>query len=276
MPLDPSEEPVIAPDPTAFNQRTPQVPGRHAEPWSYRDLLLFLAFAIIALIVSNFVALTIYAALRPMTGWPVPAGLITSNTFFLLAAQLLFYAILFCYIYFLVVFRYHLRFWRGLRWTRLNHRSLARYIVLGILVTAAIQMVPTLLPDKIDFPLRRLFSSPASAYAIAAFAVLIAPFMEEIIFRGVLFAVFESRIGLRSAVVITAVLFAGLHVPEYWGAWEHVVLIFLVGLIFSLARGLTGSVTPGFVLHVTYNACLMIGLFVVSSHFRIIQSGLLR
>ncbi len=276
MLLDPSEEPVMTPDPAVLGREAPLISGHPTEPWSFRDLLLFLAFAIVALLVSNFLALIIYAALRPVAGWPIPAGLITSNTFFLLAAQLLFYAILFGYIYLLVVFRYHLRFWQGLRWTHLNPRSAVQYVLLGILFTAAIQMVPTLLPDKSDFPLRRLFNSPDSAYAIAAFAVLIAPFMEEIVFRGVLFAVFESRIGLPSAVVITAVLFAGLHVPEYWGAWEHVVLIFLVGLALSLARGLTGSITPGFVLHVTYNACLMAGLFLASSHFRIIQNGLLR
>lgn len=258
-----------------FDQPAQPFPN-HTEPWSFRDLLFFFAFAIVALLIANFATLAIYAALRPLMGWPLPPRLITQNTFFLLAAQLLFYVILLGYIYLLVVFHYRLQFWEGLKWRRQSLRSVANYVLLGILVTAAVQLVPSLLPDKSDFPLQRLFSSPASSYAIAAFAVLAAPFMEEVIFRGVLFSVFESRIGLRSAIVITALLFAALHVPEYWGAWDHVFLIFLVGLIFSLARGLTGSLAPSFVLHATYNTCLMIGLFFASSHFRIIQNVLLR
>ncbi len=276
MPLGPSEEREIIPDPVVLDQPAQPPFDRRIDPWSFRDLLFFFAFAFVALLIANFAALAIYAALRPLVGWPLTPGLMAQNTFFLLAAQLLFYVFLLGYIYLLVVFHYRLRFWQGLKWRRLDRRGVVNYILLGILVTVAIQLVPNVLPDKSDFPLQRLFSSPASSYAIAAFAVLVAPFMEEIIFRGVLFSAFESRIGLRSAVVITALLFAALHVPEYWGAWDHVFLIFLVGLIFSLARGLTGSLAPSFVLHATYNACLMIGLFFASAHFRMIQNALLR
>ncbi|MGH9355951.1 MAG: lysostaphin resistance A-like protein [Terriglobia bacterium] len=272
---DPSEDRGALHGPAAFDQPAPPLP-HHPEPWSFRDLIFFFAFALLALLVANFATLAIYAALGPLVGWTVPPRLINQNAFFLLAAQLLFYVILLGYIYFLVVVHYRLRFWEGLKWKSLGRRGVANYILLGIVVTIVIQLVPVLLPDTHNFPLERLFSSPASAYAIAAFAVLVAPFMEEIIFRGVLFSVFESRIGLWSAVVLTALLFAGLHVPEYWGAWEHVFLIFLVGLVFSLARGITGSLAPSFVLHATYNACLMAGLFVASSHFRVIQNTLLR
>jgi len=104
--------------------------------------------------------------------------------------------------------------------------------------------------------------------------VLVAPFMEELIFRGVLFAFFENLVGLRFAVVSTALLFAGLHVPEYWGAWHHAALILLVGVVFSMARGLTGSLAPSVILHFAYNTTLMTGLFIGSQHFREIQGVL--
>ena len=57
-----------------------------------------------------------------------------------------------------------------------------------------IQKMPPLLPDRDDFPLTRLFTSPQAGYAIAAFAILIAPFMEELVFRGVLFSFFQQLI----------------------------------------------------------------------------------
>ena len=85
---------------------------------------------------------------------------------------------------------------------------------------------------------------PAAAYALGAFAVLIAPFMEELIFRGVLFAFFERLIGLRSTVVASALLFAALHYFEYQGAWTHLGMILAVGLVFSLGPrpdGISGA-----------------------------------
>jgi hypothetical protein len=137
-----------------------------------------------------------------------------------------------------------------------------------VLLSLLVQLAPPVLPDREDFPLLRLFSSPEAAYALTAFAVLIAPFMEELIFRGVLFRFFENLVGVRFAVAGTAILFAGLHVPEYWGAWNHVLLILLVGVAFSLARGLTGSLAPSVVLHVAYNAGLMVAFFFETNQFR--------
>jgi membrane protease YdiL (CAAX protease family) len=77
-------------------------------------------------------------------------------------------------------------------------------------------------------------------------------------------------VGLRFAIAATALLFAALHVQEYRGAWNHALLILIVGLVFSLARGLTGSLAPSIVLHISYNATQMIVLFFASDHFRAI------
>jgi membrane protease YdiL (CAAX protease family) len=116
-------------------------------------------------------------------------------------------------------------------------------------------------------------SAPAS-YVVGAFALLVAPFMEEMIFRGVLFAIFERRAGVGFAVVATALLFAGLHVPEYWRAWNHAILILVVGGVFSLARAKTGSLAPCVFLHLGYNASMVAGLFLQTQHFRTLQGML--
>jgi len=137
-----------------------------------------------------------------------------------------------------------------------------------------IQFAPTLLPSSQEFPLQKLFNSPASGYAIAAFAILLAPFMEELIFRGLLFAFLERLTGVAMAVAGTALLFAALHVSQYWGAWNHVALITLVGVCFSIVRGVTGSVTPGYILHTAYNATLIAGLFWQTNYFRSFPANL--
>jgi membrane protease YdiL (CAAX protease family) len=111
----------------------------------------------------------------------------------------------------------------------------------------------------------------AASYAIGAFAIGVAPVIEELVFRGLLFAIFERAVGLRFAIVATAVLFAGLHVPEYWHAWNHVLMILVVGVVFSLARGKSGTLTPSILLHIGYNASMMTSLFFTTQHFRALE-----
>lgn len=259
--------PVSSPPPDAR-------PG--AEPWTLLDLLFFVIFFIAALLVTGFLGFAGYALLKPLVGWTLPAQKLAHNTIFLLGVQFVFYVAVFFYVYALVVYRYRLPFWKGIKWGHPTARIVERYVLLGIVLTIAVQLLPAFLPDKSHFPLQKLFSTPDASYAMAVFAVVVAPFMEELVFRGVLFSVFETRAGLVFAIVATAVLFAGMHVREYYGAWDHVFLIFIVGLVLSLTRGFTKSLAPCVVLHVTYNACLMVGLFLATSHFRMMQGILLK
>ena len=69
------------------------------------------------------------------------------------------------------------------------------------------------------------------------------------------------------AIVVTAMVFGAAHIPEYRGAWNHVLLLFVVGGIFSLTRGITGSLTPGIILHIAYNFSLMAGFFIQTQQF---------
>jgi len=229
--------------------------------WASRDLFLFLAFAVSWLILSNFLALAAYQRLKPIMGWHTPVNALEDNAYFAVAAQAVYYGPVLAYIYFLVVVRYRLPFWAGIRWRNPTGRQALLFFLEGFILGVALQFAPTLLPDQESFPLERLLSSTEAALAVGLFAVLVAPFMEELIFRGVLFAIFEKQAGLWLATVATAVLFAALHVPEYWGAWNHVLLILVVGVVFSLARAVTGSLAPSVILHLAYNLFLVIALF---------------
>jgi membrane protease YdiL (CAAX protease family) len=253
-----------------------ELAGSSAAAWSARDLLLFVVSAALALVTANLLALTAYAWLQPVMGWKAPSEGLRENPFFLLTLQTLFYILVLGYVYLLIVVNYRQRFWAALRWRNPSANTCARFFLGGIMLAVAVQFTPAVLPDREDFPLQQLFSSPEAAYALAAFAILIAPLLEEIIFRGVLFLFFERLIGLRFAIAGTAILFAAVHVHEYWGAWNHVLLIFMVGLAFSLARGLTGSLAPSVILHTAYNACLMVALFVETTQFQSLGALALR
>ncbi len=270
MPVDTRQGNVLPESPGSAEASLKHVLPPAATPWRLRDLGFFLAFATPALLGSNLLLLIAYAALKPLMGWHTPPQALPGNAFFLVTLQLVFQGLLFAYVYLLVVVHYRQPFWPTVRWRNPTAHQTLRFFLGGILLALAVRHAPTLLPDVETFPLERLFSSPAAAYAVAGFAVLVAPFMEELIFRGVLFSVFERLVGLRFAIASTALLFAGLHVPEYWRAWNHVLLILLVGVVFSVARGLTGSLAPSVILHLAYNASLMTALFFESHHFRAI------
>src|SRR5262245_40294271 len=85
-----------------------------------------------------------------------------------------------------------------------------------------------------------------------------------ILFGGFIFLVLWQLRGSGLAVPVTAVLFALLHVPQLWGSWAGVALIFVVGYILSLVRERSNSLIPSLIMHTSYNAMLF-GVFVVSS-----------
>jgi membrane protease YdiL (CAAX protease family) len=247
-------------------------PRREPVLWAGRDLALFIAFAVVWLFLSQLLSLTAYAALRPLMGWRTPPQALGENAYFALATQVIFYGPLLLYIVLLVVVHYRQPFWTGIRWRNPGLRQSVKLFLGGIVLALGVLVGFSFLPDHSSFPLEKLFSSPGAAYALGAFAVLVAPFMEELIFRAVFFSFFERRAGLGFAVAGTAVLFAAMHVPEYWGAWSHVLMILLVGLVFSLARGISGSLVPSVILHTAYNAALMSGLFLGTHHFQNLQA----
>jgi hypothetical protein len=238
------------------------------KPWGLRDFFLFVAFLPVGLFAANVLVLLGYALIQPTLHWRLAKQQLSTNPFFLLALQTVFYGLMFAFVYFLVTVDHRQPFWPTLRWRRITVWQALACLAGGALLTVAIALLPPVLPDATQFPLEGLFNSRAAAYAIGAFAIVVAPVMEEMIFRGILFAIFESQVGLRFAILMTAILFGGLHVPEYWGAWNHMLLIFLIGLVFSLARGRSGSLAPSVFLHVGYNASMMIILFLSTGHFR--------
>ena len=261
-----------APQPAVSPLFGEAVRERRPQPWSGRDLLLFIVFFVAWLLISNFVALAGYSLLKPIMGWHTAASALADNAFFALVAQVIFYVPLFLFILLLVVVCYRQPFWEGIRWFKPTRPGAFQLFFGGVLLAFGVLAGSAFLPDHKPFPLEKLFSSPGSAYALGAFAVLIAPFMEELVFRGVFFSFFEHRAGLAFAVAGTAILFAATHIPEYWGAWSHVLMILVVGVVFSLARGITGSLVPSVILHTAYNATLMSGLFLGTHYFHNLQA----
>ena len=62
--------------------------------------------------------------------------------------------------------------------------------------------------------------------------------------------------------------FAMVHGEQLGQAWGPLLVLFVVGLVLTLARVLTRSVAPGFLIHVGYNLTLFTLLYLGTDHFR--------
>jgi membrane protease YdiL (CAAX protease family) len=94
------------------------------------------------------------------------------------------------------------------------------------------------------------------AIATVAF-VAVAPFAEELFFRGLLFASLRGRLGPRWTPVVSGVIFGALH-----GEPRAFVSLALLGIVLGVMYERTGSILPGVVLHATNNGLAFVFAFV--------------
>jgi len=91
-------------------------------------------------------------------------------------------------------------------------------------------------------------SRAAPFFANALVVCLIAPFAEEITFRGVGFGLLAARIGGERAVVTSGILFGLAH-----GLVQALPLLVAFGIGLAWLRERQGSTIPGMILHATFN-----------------------
>jgi membrane protease YdiL (CAAX protease family) len=81
------------------------------------------------------------------------------------------------------------------------------------------------------------------------FAVIAAPIIEEIFFRGIILRALWGKVSFGVAAVITSILFAAVH-----GLNGATVSIFIFALYLSYMYRRLGSIVPGMALHAINNA----------------------
>ena len=70
------------------------------------------------------------------------------------------------------------------------------------------------------------------------------------------------------AVLVTSLAFAMVHGEQLGQAWGPLLVLFVVGLVLTITRVVTRSVTPGLLIHVGYNLMLFGVLYIGTDHFR--------
>jgi hypothetical protein len=125
-----------------------------------------------------------------------------------------------------------------------------RPIVLGSVVALAISVAVSQLgiePEGMKQAME-IAREPAMFAASLFVMAVLAPLVEEGVFRGLLYGWVAGRWGTLAAWFVSSVLFAAAHVEP-----AHVILVFPLGLWFGWLRRHTDSLWPSLVAHMVNN-----------------------
>ncbi|MEP6847815.1 MAG: type II CAAX endopeptidase family protein [Acidobacteriota bacterium] len=123
--------------------------------------------------------------------------------------------------------------------------------VIGIFGIAGV--ISYFLPEQENDLTRILSSSRAAVLLVAFLATFSAPFVEEIVYRGVLYSAVQRSAGYYPAIVIVTAAFASVHFVQYWGSPGSLIVITILSLILTLTRAWTNNLLPCITLHFIFN-----------------------
>lgn len=267
------------PDPFALAPRAavsavpaPSTPSPVENPvWSGWDVLLMAVLTVVVMLVLQL--LVVVGAL-----WFVyphsDLGVVAQKPILLLVSQFLIYAAVAACMVMLVEGKYHMPFWRAIRWNWPQSEWKWMWLALGGATLIVLGLLQSILPMPKDTPFEHLFDRPRDAYLLAIIAVSVGPLMEELFFRGFMYPVLARRMGAVWGVVLTALPFGLIHLPQYGWAWGAALVIVLVGVVCGVVRAATGSVGASFLVHVGYNGTQMIIALVYTHGFQHMEKGI--
>ena len=238
---------------------TATLPG--AVPWGWRDIIRAILMSILGIVVL-LVLLVIAMIVRQLMG--APSDLIVLTT----SIEIGFYGIILLAVYWTTVRRYHSPWAElGLRPVPLGWLVLAPLLVVGMLaaggaITAAIgalQGQPFVNPQVKDMTQGQQLTLTHLIVLLIGTAV-VAPIVEELFFRGMLYPLLRRRLPAWIAIGANAAIVAVLHfIPIL------LPMLFLMGLLLTFVRARTNSVVPSILIHALNNAVFVLGIYAAFS-----------
>jgi membrane protease YdiL (CAAX protease family) len=248
-------------------------------------------FFTIAFFFINLCGLIVFSALH------IPLEASEKHPGIALAAQGLAYALTLLLSAWLFPRLWHRSFLQGIEWNFLALRRRWYWAVGGgILVSASVQVATYFLPTPSKVLIDDLLNTPHEAWLTAAFAILVAPLVEEIGFRGFLLpalataydwlaldrtpagierwknSALHSTAALVFSAIFSSIPFALLHAGQISHAWSLLGVLYVVSVIFSFMRIRTHSVACSTLMHATYNLSIFAVLFLSTGGFRHLEN----
>jgi membrane protease YdiL (CAAX protease family) len=232
--------------------------------WTALDLVRLVVLTIVALIAGVFAVVLIARV------WIHPHSNISDIVripLVAVAGQGLAYLLVFAYMYILVTReRRRPDFLNAIHWNWPS--SPAVYVLIGVVLSFALQILASRLPIPKNLPIDTFFSTPSEAWVLTIFGITLAPLMEELFFRGFLYPVLARGIGVTAAIFVTGFAFALLHGSQLMYSWGPVLVIFLVGIVLTMVRAFKNSVAASLIVHIAYNGTISALMFYATDGFR--------
>ncbi len=150
------------------------------------------------------------------------------------------------------------QFWASLGWNWAGHSiwywmAFSACVIVALLIVS--QLLSRFLPQSEENSFTELLkSSKQVRIAVAVLATLTAPLVEETVYRGILYSGLRKSFGLNATVLLVTLMFAGVHVLQYLGAWVSIAGLTLLSLALTMVRARTKSILPSVAIHTVNNA----------------------
>lgn len=256
--------------------------------WSWAHLIFFILFAFGSILLIQ-VAIVIYYQAGSHLNPKEMEQLFQSKPGLAVGSNVLWFFCIFLFLYVTLAVLPGLPFWRTLGWKKLDASRRVPtspwvYFAGGIGLALLVAIVSSRIKTPDHLPIQDLLKSRTGALLLMAMAVLVAPLVEETVFRGYLYPLFTSSIsraaryfgadpavavqtGTSLGVAITGVLFGFLHGAQLGWTWPLVAMLSTVGIVFTFARARAGTVLASFLLHLGYNSMIAFSAIVSTKGF---------
>lgn len=137
---------------------------------------------------------------------------------------------------------------------RLGKIKLSQILLIVIFFNVFATTMLYLFPEPENEFIKVLRSSPKALYITAVLAVSTAPIVEEIVYRGILYAAFQKKFGVLVSITLVSTLFTLVHVPQYYPSILTIIMIFLLSFMLTVIRAYSGALLPCIIIHFIHNA----------------------
>jgi membrane protease YdiL (CAAX protease family) len=251
---------------------TPQLPSGPASdlrvPWGWQEVVLFVVIGLVgAVAVTRGLAEVVIRVFGISPDDIFGPAMTTAKSVVGIISQAILDVGAILFLYLMLLARTPERFWptigwRGLRrggpWQPTVPQLLAGGAVLAFFVTFASAFFKT----NETLPIDELLKARISIFMFGLLGVLLAPVVEETIFRGFLYPVIARRFGIGAGIVVTGTLFGLMHAAQLWGGWGQIALLVFVGITLTWVRARTGTVTASYFVHLGYNSLQLAGYLI--------------
>jgi uncharacterized protein len=258
--------------PTRRGTNDPSLPEDRRVPWSWLDLLLLVIVAIAGTFVLSMLVVVGFALVG--VSFHQLQNSIHYKSLLLIINQALLSVLLLVYLSAQMRLRFGVPFWRTIGWRPLQTGQAPRavaclgFVLGGFLLAILVSLGSAAFHTKTQLPIEQFFQDRLSALLLMSLGVLLAPLVEETVFRGYIYPVAARSFGVTGGILFTGTIFGLLHASQLWGGWGQIALLVIVGIVFTYARAATHTVAASYLMHVSYNSFLFLAMAIGSHGFR--------